>query len=84
MLTYNGTSNGTQAENGSPAESLISGDGELVEDPGDSPGTPRDTEEEAEEEEIYSHDTDEDDDQNKRRRDRSNSVSFIEKEFCSV
>ena len=75
MLTYNGASNGAVEENGSPADSLISGDGELVEEPGDSPGTPRDTEEEATlSDEFYSHDTDEDDDQNKRRRDRAHSV----------
>lgn len=59
-------------ENGSPAESLLSGEGELAEEVGDSPGTPRDTEEEATlSDEFYSHDTDDDDEQGKRRRDRS-------------
>lgn len=63
-------------ENGSPAESLLSGEGELAEEVGDSPGTPRDTEEEATlSDEFYSHDTDDDDEQGKRRRDRTNSVS---------
>lgn len=79
MLTYSGCSVGTaEAENGSPAESLLSGEGELPEDAGDSPGTSRDTEEEATlSDEFYSHDTDEEDDQSKRRRDRPSSVSEI-------
>lgn len=77
MLTYSGCSIGTaETENGSPAESLFSGEGELPEEAGDSPGTSRDTEEEATlSDEFYSHDTDEEEDQSKRRRDRSSSVS---------
>lgn len=79
MLTYNGCGIGAaEAENGSPAGSLISGEGELPEEAGDSPGTSRDTEEEATlSDEFYSHDTDEEEDQSKRRRDRSSSVSEI-------
>lgn len=65
-------------ENGSPAESLLSAEGELAEEVGDSPGTPRDTEEEATlSDEFYSHDTDDEDDQGKKRRDRTNSVSSL-------
>lgn len=77
MLAYNGCSGGTvDTENGSPAESLLSAEGELAEEVGDSPGTPRDTEEEATlSDEFYSHDTDDEDDQGKKRRDRTNSVS---------
>lgn len=77
MLTYNGCGVGTaEAENGSPAESLLSGEGELPEEAGNSPGTSRDTEEEATlSDEFYSHDTDDEEDQNKRKRDRLNSVS---------
>lgn len=79
MLTYNGTGNGTvEADRSSPTESFLSGDGELAEEPGDSPGTLRDTEEEATmSDEFYSHDTDDDEDQNKRRKIRSNSVIII-------
>ncbi|XP_046752090.1 uncharacterized protein LOC124414939 [Diprion similis] len=69
MLTY-GNSNGSapDTENGSPADSLISADGEIG-DIGDSPGTPRDTEEEATfSDEFYSHDTDDEDEHGKRRR----------------
>ncbi|XP_015598106.1 uncharacterized protein LOC107269117 isoform X2 [Cephus cinctus] len=79
MLTFNG-SNGTagDAENGSPVDSLLSGEGELAEEPGDSPGTPRDTEEEATlSDDFYSYDTDDEDDQNKRRRDRTSSLDGI-------
>lgn len=78
MLTYM-TSNGatTDVEDGSPATSLLSGDGELVEDSGDSPGTPRDTEEEAMfSDEFYSHDTDDEEDQQKRRKE-SITVSIL-------
>ncbi|KAK0089335.1 hypothetical protein PV325_007879 [Microctonus aethiopoides] len=70
MLTYT-TSNGTttETEDRSPATSFVSGDGELVEDSGDSPGTSRDTEEEAMfSDEFYSHDTDDEDDQQKRKK----------------
>jgi len=79
MLTYSGCGVGaTEAENGSPAGSLLSGEGELAEEAGDSPGTSRDTEEEATlSDEFYSHDTDEEEEQSKRRRDRSGSVSKI-------
>lgn len=79
MLTYSGCGVGAaEAENGSPAGSLLSGEGELAEEAGDSPGTSRDTEEEATlSDEFYSHDTDEEDEQGKRRRDRSSSVSEI-------
>nr|XP_033332088.1 type-2 histone deacetylase 1 isoform X1 [Megalopta genalis] len=79
MLTYNGCSGGTvDTENGSPAESLLSAEGELAEEVGDSPETPRDTEEEATlSDEFYSHDTDEEDDQGKKRRDRTNSLDGI-------
>lgn len=79
MLTYNGCGVGTaEAENGSPAESLLSGEGELPEEAGDSPGTSRDTEEEATlSDEFYSHDTDDEEDQNKRKRDRLNSLDGI-------
>ncbi|KZC11191.1 PREDICTED: uncharacterized protein LOC107189279 [Dufourea novaeangliae] len=79
MLTYNGCSGGTvDTENGSPAESLLSAEGELAEEVGDSPGTPRDTEEEATlSDEFYSHDTDDEDDQGKKRRDRTNSLDGI-------
>lgn len=79
MLTYSGCGIGVaDAENGSPAGSLLSGEGELPEEAGDSPGTSRDTEEEATlSDEFYSHDTDDEEDQSKRRRDRSNSVSEI-------
>ncbi|CAK9814924.1 T-cell acute lymphocytic leukemia protein 1 [Anthophora quadrimaculata] len=79
MLTYNGCAGGTvDTENGSPAESLLSGEGELGEEVGDSPGTPRDTEEEATlSDEFYSHDTDEEEDQGKKRRDRTNSLDGI-------
>lgn len=63
-------------ENGSPAESILSGEGELAEEVVDSSGTSRDTEEEATlSDEFYSHDTDEEEDQGKKRRDRNNSVS---------
>ncbi|XP_046594662.1 uncharacterized protein LOC107224851 isoform X1 [Neodiprion lecontei] len=75
MLTY-GNSNGSapDAENGSPADSLISGDGEIG-DIGDSPGTPRDTEEEATfSDEFYSHDTDDEDEHGKRRRATSSTL----------
>lgn len=79
MLTYNGCGGGTiETENGSPADSLLSGEGELAEEIGDSPGTSRDTEEEATlSDEFYSHDTDEEEEQGKKRRDRNNSVSKI-------
>lgn len=79
MLTYNGCGGGTiETENGSPADSLLSGEGELAEEVGDSPGTSRDTEEEATlSDEFYSHDTDEEEEQGKKRRDRNNSVSKI-------
>ncbi|XP_076235054.1 helix loop helix protein 3B [Calliopsis andreniformis] len=79
MLTYNGCSGVTvDTENGSPAESLLSAEGELAEEVGDSPGTPRDTEEEATlSDEFYSHDTDEEEDQGKKRRDRINSLDGI-------
>ncbi|XP_078053745.1 helix loop helix protein 3B isoform X2 [Augochlora pura] len=79
MLTYNGCSGGTvDTENGSPAESLLSAEGELAEEVGDSPETPRDTEEEATlSDEFYSHDTDDEDDQGKKRRDRTNSLDGI-------
>ncbi|XP_029046081.1 uncharacterized protein LOC114877551 isoform X1 [Osmia bicornis bicornis] len=79
MLTYNGCTGGTvDTENGSPADSLLSAEGELAEEAGDSPGTPRDTEEEATlSDEFYSHDTDEDEDQGKKRRDRTNSLDGI-------
>ncbi|XP_076289965.1 helix loop helix protein 3B [Lasioglossum baleicum] len=79
MLAYNGCSGGTvDTENGSPAESLLSAEGELAEEVGDSPGTPRDTEEEATlSDEFYSHDTDDEDDQGKKRRDRTNSLDGI-------
>ncbi|KAJ8673427.1 hypothetical protein QAD02_004689 [Eretmocerus hayati] len=75
MLTYNSVSCGTsENENGSPADSLFSVDGEAGDDTGDSPETPRDTEEEATlSDEFYFHDTDDDDEQIKRKRDRSNS-----------
>ncbi|XP_057330522.1 uncharacterized protein LOC130670910 [Microplitis mediator] len=74
MLTY-GTNNGaTDAEDRSPATSLISGDGELVDDSGDSPGTTRDTEEEAMlSDEFYSHDTDDEEDPLRKRKE---SLSF--------
>lgn len=77
MLTYNGCAGGTvDTENGSPAESILSGEGELAEEVVDSSGTSRDTEEEATlSDEFYSHDTDEEEDQGKKRRDRNNSVS---------
>ncbi|XP_012272316.1 protein atonal homolog 1 isoform X2 [Orussus abietinus] len=69
--------NSAERENSSPADSLLSGEGELVEEPGDSPETPRDTEEEATlSDEFYSHDTDDEDD-HKRRRDRANSLDGI-------
>ncbi|XP_011703774.1 PREDICTED: uncharacterized protein LOC105459439 isoform X2 [Wasmannia auropunctata] len=79
MLTYNGCGVGAaEAENGSPAGSLLSGEGDLVEEAGDSPGTSRDTEEEATlSDEFYSHDTDEEEEQSKRRRDRSSSLDGI-------
>lgn len=79
MLTYSGCGIGVaDAENGSPAGSLLSGEGEIPEEAGDSSGTSRDTEEEATlSDEFYSHDTDDEDDQSKRRRDRSSSVSEI-------
>ncbi|RLU19221.1 hypothetical protein DMN91_007778 [Ooceraea biroi] len=79
MLTYSGCSIAVaEAENGSPAGSLLSGEGELPDEVGDSPGTSRDTEEEATlSDEFYSHDTDEEDDQSKRRRDRSSSLDGI-------
>ena len=80
MLTYNGCAGGTvDTENGSPAESILSGEGELPEEVGDSPGTSRDTEEEATlSDDFYSHDTDEEEEQQgKKRRDRNNSVSKI-------
>lgn len=79
MLTYNGCGMGAaDAENGSPAGSLLSGEGELPEEAGDSPGTSRDTEEEATlSDEFYSHDTDEEEDQGKRRRDRSSSLDGV-------
>ncbi|XP_072742644.1 uncharacterized protein Hlh3b isoform X2 [Anoplolepis gracilipes] len=79
MLTYSGCGIGVaDAENGSPAGSLLSGEGELAEEAGDSPGTSRDTEEEATlSDEFYSHDTDDEEDQSKRRRDRSNSLDGI-------
>ncbi|XP_018397156.1 PREDICTED: uncharacterized protein LOC108775324 [Cyphomyrmex costatus] len=79
MLTYSGCGVGTvETENGSPAGSLLSGEGELAEEAGDSPGTSRDTEEEATlSDEFYSHDTDEEEEQNKRRRDRSSSLDGI-------
>lgn len=65
-------------ENGSPAESLLSGEGETVEDQNDSPETPRDTEEENTlSDEFYSHDTDDDDEQNKRKRVSSVSSFFF-------
>lgn len=84
MLTYSGCGIGVaDAENGSPAGSLLSGEGELPEEVGDSPGTSRDTEEEATlSDEFYSHDTDDEEDQGKRRRDRSSSVSEIKKFPC--
>nr|XP_012234053.1 PREDICTED: uncharacterized protein LOC105678916 isoform X1 [Linepithema humile] len=79
MLTYSGCGIGAaEAESGSPAGSLLSGEGELPEEAGDSPGTSRDTEEEATlSDEFYSHDTDEEDDQSKKRRDRSTSLDGI-------
>ncbi|GAB1860965.1 T-cell acute lymphocytic leukemia protein 1 [Camponotus japonicus] len=79
MLTYNGCGIGVaDAENGSPAGSLLSGEGEIPEEAGDSPGTSRDTEEEATlSDEFYSHDTDDEEDQSKRRRDRSSSLDGI-------
>lgn len=79
MLTYNACGVGTvEAENGSPAESLLSGEGELPEEADDSPGTSRDTEEEAMlSDDFYSHDTDEEDDQSKRKRERVSAVSKI-------
>ncbi|CAD1480900.1 unnamed protein product [Heterotrigona itama] len=80
MLTYNGCAGGTvDTENGSPAESILSGEGELPEEVGDSPGTSRDTEEEATlSDEFYSHDTDEEEEQQgKKRRDRNNSLDGI-------
>ncbi|XP_011637252.1 uncharacterized protein LOC105427281 [Pogonomyrmex barbatus] len=79
MLTYSGCGIGAaEAENGSPAGSLLSGEGELAEEAGDSPGTSRDTEEEATlSDEFYSHDTDEEEEQSKRRRDRSSSLDGI-------
>ncbi|XP_071630101.1 uncharacterized protein Hlh3b [Temnothorax longispinosus] len=79
MLTYSGCGVGAaEAENGSPAGSLLSGEGELAEEAGDSPGTSRDTEEEATlSDEFYSHDTDEEEEQSKRRRDRSSSLDGI-------
>ncbi|KAL6447924.1 hypothetical protein ACFW04_000177 [Cataglyphis niger] len=79
MLTYSGCGIGVaDAENDSPAGSLLSGEGELPEEAGDSPGTSRDTEEEATlSDEFYSHDTDDEEDQSKRRRDRSNSLDGI-------
>ncbi|XP_058790028.1 uncharacterized protein LOC131663573 isoform X2 [Phymastichus coffea] len=78
MLTYNNVSCGTsENENGSPADSLISNDGEIVDDPNDSPETPRDTEEEATlSDEFYSHDTD-DDDEGRKKRDRANSADGV-------
>ncbi|XP_066596627.1 neurogenic differentiation factor 1 isoform X2 [Prorops nasuta] len=79
MLTYNGCTGGsTEVDSGSPADSSLSGEGELGEEAGDSPGTPRDTEEEATlSDEFYSHDTDDEDDQSKRRRDRGSSVDGV-------
>ncbi|XP_011315513.1 uncharacterized protein HLH3B [Fopius arisanus] len=68
MLTYNGN-HGLADEERSPAASVVSNDGEMIEDSGDSPETPRDTEEETMfSDEFYSHDTDDEDDQ-KRTRD---------------
>lgn len=67
-----------ETENGSPADSLLSVEGELAEEVGDSPGTSRDTEEEATlSDEFYSHDTDEEEEQGKKRRDRNNSLDGI-------
>ncbi|KAL0118623.1 hypothetical protein PUN28_009355 [Cardiocondyla obscurior] len=79
MLTYSGCGVGVaDAENGSPTGSLLSGEGELAEEAGDSPGTSRDTEEEATlSDEFYSHDTDDEEEQSKRRRDRSSSLDGI-------
>ena len=80
MLTYSNSNCGTSdVENSSPAESLISGEGEMPEDPSDSPETTRDTEEEATfSDEFFSHDSDDDDEQNKRKKELSNSsVSII-------
>ncbi|XP_063983008.1 uncharacterized protein LOC135165542 [Diachasmimorpha longicaudata] len=67
MLTYNG-SQGLVDEDRSPATSVVSNDGEMIEDSGDSPETPRDTEEETMfSDEFYSHDTDDEDDQKRIR-----------------
>ena len=73
MLAFSNVNCGTSdTENGSPADSLLSGD---PEDPGYSPETTRDTEEEGLfSDEFYSHDTDEDDEQGKKKRDQANSV----------
>lgn len=86
MLTYSGCGIGVaDAENGSPTGSLLSGEGELPEEAGDSPGTSRDTEEEATlSDEFYSHDTDDEEDQSKRRRDRSSSVSEMKSYSCQI
>ncbi|XP_017875388.1 uncharacterized protein LOC108622190 isoform X2 [Ceratina calcarata] len=76
-MTYNNGCSG-DTENGSPAESILSGEGELGEEAGDSPGTLRDTEVEALlSDEFYAHDTDDEEEQGKRRRDRTNSLDGI-------
>lgn len=63
MLTYHSTSCGTsETENGSPADSLLSGE---CEDPNGSPETPRDTEEESD---FYAQDSDDDEEQSRKRR----------------
>ncbi|KAH0539597.1 uncharacterized protein LOC123260186 [Cotesia glomerata] len=68
MLTYVTNNGATDAEDRSPTTSLISGDGEIVDDSGDSPGT-RDTEEEAMlSDEFYSLDTDDEEDPLKKRK----------------
>ncbi|XP_015126566.1 uncharacterized protein LOC107048099 [Diachasma alloeum] len=77
MLTYNG-SHGLADEDRSPATSVVSNDGEMIEDSGDSPETPRDTEEETMfSDEFYSHDTDDEDDQKRIRESGIDGISSV-------
>ncbi|XP_014210300.1 uncharacterized protein LOC106640704 [Copidosoma floridanum] len=80
MLTYSSATNcgSSENDNGSPAGSLLSGEGEMADEPGDSPETPRDTEEEAGlSDDFYSHDTDDEDEQGRKKRDRTNSIDGV-------
>ncbi|KAL7298525.1 hypothetical protein TKK_0008303 [Trichogramma kaykai] len=90
MLTYSSTTScggASENENGSPADSLLSGEGEIIAEElagGDSPETSRDDEEEATmSDDFYSHDTDDEDDQQlqqqqqqqgRKKQERSNSA----------